>query len=374
MVTAVALFCIGGYALYHYKKDSADGRLLIWKVTAGMMGKQPVLGNGAGAFRSDYLYAQAAYFAKNPDAPERMLADNTTSPFNEYLRIGYEQGLAALLLLAVSVCLTLCSPISPIFPILKAVLLSGVVICFFSYPLDIWCIKACLLIAFALSAKTLPPLQRQNVFTSERTRITRITRIFKETVNKKNPCKSVSSALSAFKIVNCLYAFCWCGFAAGLLFYASHVRHFKKGWHQTENAMEMFQASYPALHSNYEYRVAYANMLIREGNPEEVLKQMEVLARLSPSSTLFYRMGDLYRKERRYGEAEQHYRLAYYSMPATFVPLHRLMKLYIETEQTDKAKSTAETICRQPVKVKTNVTDRIKREAIEFLNENNNYD
>lgn len=327
----LCVLCTGGYALYYYKKDSADGRLLIWKITAEMIGRRPVTGNGPGAFRSDYLYAQAAYFAERPDAPERILADNTTRPFNEYLRIAYEHGLVGLLLLAATIYLAGRSSISPA-P--KALLVAGAVIGCFSYPLEIRCIKVYLLIALALQAKTLPPI-----------RITRCT----------------------FP-VRCAYAACWCAAAVIISVYAHHVyKCTRAGRQTTETVADIFAASYPVLRDNHEYLSLYTRFLRREGKTEEALNQMEKLARLSPSSMLFCDMGDLYAGMRRYAEAEQCYRLARNMMPAAFVPLQQLMTLYAETEQPEKAKAIAEAIVRQPVKVKTNVTDQIKKEAIDFL-------
>lgn len=317
--------------MYHYKKDSADGRLLIWKITCKMIENRPITGNGAGAFRSDYLYAQAAYFAEHPDAPERMLAGNTFRPFNEYLRILYEHGLVGLLLITLSVYLAIRSSDSPV---LKAVLTSIATICIFSYPLEIWCIKVYWLVALALAAKNLRPLR---------------------TVRCNFRIQSV-------------YAVFWCATVMMTLFYADHTRGCIQAVQEnSEDKEEIFAASYSVLHSNHEYLAMYARFLRREGNIETALKQMEALARLQPSSSLFCNIGNLHFKERRYAEAERCYLLARNMTPAAFAPLQQLMTLYMETGQKDKVRTVAEIIVEQPVKVKTNVTDRIKKEANEFL-------
>lgn len=46
------LLIISGSLLYLSKKDSADGRILIWKVSSGMIRDNVVLGKGIGAFAS----------------------------------------------------------------------------------------------------------------------------------------------------------------------------------------------------------------------------------------------------------------------------------------------------------------------------------
>jgi len=340
----LCLLCVGGYALYHYKKDSADGRLLIWKITAEMMVSRPVTGNGEGAFRSDYLYAQATYFAKHPDTPERMLADNTYRPFNEYLRIWYEHGLAGLLLFAAIVCLALLSPAYPVSPVLKAILTVGAIFCFFSYPLEIWCIKVYLLMVLALQAKTLRPFDSAKSINPELTS------------GKKS------------KIVNGIYAVVWCTAAACTVFYSLHLHNCQTILKQkTENAAEIFAASYPVWYHNHEYISTYIRLLRREGKNEEALKQMEALARQQPSSGLWCSMGDMHLKEQRCAEAERCYLLAHDMTPAKLAPLQLLLELYTETGQTEKAKKIAKTIVNQPVKVKTNVTDQIKKEAMDVL-------
>jgi O-antigen ligase len=83
--------------LYHFKKDSADGRLLLWTVSTKMILEKPLTGFGVDGFKKNYLLYQGEYFKNNPDSPYADLADNATSPFNEWLKIGVEQGIIGLL-------------------------------------------------------------------------------------------------------------------------------------------------------------------------------------------------------------------------------------------------------------------------------------
>ncbi len=99
-VISIAIFSV----LFFAKKDSAVGRLLIWRVAAGMVAEAPVFGSGSGSFRAGYMPHQASYFEAHPDSPFTMLADNVTHPFNEYLSLAVEYGLAGLILLIVVLC------------------------------------------------------------------------------------------------------------------------------------------------------------------------------------------------------------------------------------------------------------------------------
>ncbi len=44
------------FGLYYFKKDSADGRVLIWKVTSQMISDNPVAGIGYEKFKAHYMY------------------------------------------------------------------------------------------------------------------------------------------------------------------------------------------------------------------------------------------------------------------------------------------------------------------------------
>lgn len=93
--------------IYLYKKDSADARLLIWRVSAEMFREHPVAGSGIATFPSRYMPAQRDYFARNPESRFRDIAGNNRRPFNEPIRIGCEQGIVGLGLFAGWIALVL---------------------------------------------------------------------------------------------------------------------------------------------------------------------------------------------------------------------------------------------------------------------------
>ena len=93
--------------LYHYKQDSADGRLLIWRCTWSVIRESPWIGHGIGGFQARYMDAQADYFKAHPESPYVMLADNTQAPFNEYLGLLTEFGFVGGIVLLVGVVLLL---------------------------------------------------------------------------------------------------------------------------------------------------------------------------------------------------------------------------------------------------------------------------
>jgi len=87
------------------KIDSAKGRLLIWKVSLQMLPDALPFGFGYGGFEKYYMNYQADYFRHHTDSAYAMLADNTSTPFNEYLHLVIDYGLIGLSILVVLIIL-----------------------------------------------------------------------------------------------------------------------------------------------------------------------------------------------------------------------------------------------------------------------------
>ena len=72
--------------LYPIKKDSADGRLLMWKVGITAVSPSPFTGCGLDRVAGEYGNAQERYFATGKGSPQdRKVADAPEYLFNEYL-------------------------------------------------------------------------------------------------------------------------------------------------------------------------------------------------------------------------------------------------------------------------------------------------
>lgn len=109
-ITAAGFLCLllGAAGLFHLKKDSASGRLLMWKISCLAIAERPVMGYGHGNFAAAYGKAQEAYFAGGDySEQEELVAGSPEYAFNEYLQVAMEWGILALLslLLLVGFCL-----------------------------------------------------------------------------------------------------------------------------------------------------------------------------------------------------------------------------------------------------------------------------
>lgn len=107
--TALILILAGvGWTVYLMRKESADGRLIRWKITSSILPKYYLKGTGLGGFPTAYAQAQANYFS-SADAliVEKRIVGYPSYAFNEYLQILIEHGIVGLLLFGswIGVCL-----------------------------------------------------------------------------------------------------------------------------------------------------------------------------------------------------------------------------------------------------------------------------
>lgn len=86
-------------SLYIWKKDSADGRLFIWKISICAISEKPWKGYGWDNVSGAYGDAQEAYFASgNYTDTEAYVAGSPEYMFNEYLQIAMAWGIPILVI------------------------------------------------------------------------------------------------------------------------------------------------------------------------------------------------------------------------------------------------------------------------------------
>lgn len=87
--------------LYNSKKASADGRLMIWKLSSMMAIEKPLTGYGYGSFSKEYNLFQAEYIQKGKATlEEQNIASPTIMAHNELLQNAVEGGGIGLVILA----------------------------------------------------------------------------------------------------------------------------------------------------------------------------------------------------------------------------------------------------------------------------------
>lgn len=94
----VVAFIAGGIGIYSLKKDSADGRVLMWRVAAQAALDAPVDGVGWDKVAGTYGEAQENYFASGgASGTDMLVADAPEYVFNEYLQVSIAFGIPAAL-------------------------------------------------------------------------------------------------------------------------------------------------------------------------------------------------------------------------------------------------------------------------------------
>ena len=153
------LLIVSSICAYHWKKDSADGRLLMWKVSVQAVMEHPWQGVGWEHVAGAYGDAQERYFASGlATEQEEDVAGAPEYVYNEYLQVAIAWGVPALcgilMLVMVAFCL---GHGSRLYGVCGA-LLSLAVFAFASYPFQFLMFRlafVALLVACAMGCRKL---------------------------------------------------------------------------------------------------------------------------------------------------------------------------------------------------------------------------
>lgn len=137
-IILLVLLACSSVGIYQLKKDSANGRLLLWKMTGQALLEHPYTGTGLGGFRVAYAKAQADYFASGKASKtEMMVAECPDYGFNEFLQIGLEQGIAGLTLFVLLLGYSLFQGLKNKQIGATGGILALIIFCMASYPLQL---------------------------------------------------------------------------------------------------------------------------------------------------------------------------------------------------------------------------------------------
>lgn len=311
LLSMAVIALIGAIFLYGYKKDSADGRLLVWRVSADMVAHKPVMGHGIGTFSEHYMFTQADYFGHHPDSRFVGVAEQVSYPFNELIGITCEQGIVGGLLLLFLVGSALLHRGNTGG---KTLLIGLSVFGLFSYPSAF--LSFGLLFGAVLAASANTPSSGRRLFSCRTAMII------------------AGTALLA---------------GGALLYFISADRN--------------------ALVNHYAL-VREASELTLRGNPNDLPRLVQIAQRL-PLASFYVELGDLYLKTGNTGKAKTYYQTAARMIPSRLKPYDGLFRAYLQSGQLDSAALMARRIVTMPVKVSNTTTIRIRQTAQEWLQTHN---
>jgi O-antigen ligase len=329
--------------LYHIKRDSADGRLLIWKCTWKMIKDKPVTGHGYGAFQAKYMTYQADYFEAHPDGKYSLLADNVLHPFNEYLLVWAEHGIAGLggvlLLLFLLLRRYLRERTRDRFVAMLGLLSLAVCSCFsypFKYPFA-W------IIAF---------MNMAIICRGEAT----------DTRFAVHVARRTGMALTAA-----------CLLFTGIPLMKAEIRWNKIAYEslagKTAEVLPEYDRLYRYLGTNGLFLYNHAAELHQIQKHEESLSVFERCAEYYDDADVRMLVADSYRELKKYAEAERHLKLASAMCPVRFMPPYQLVELYRETGRTEEAVTLARQILNKEIKIPSSTVNAIRNKMKMLIGE-----
>ena len=345
----------GGCAfLYFLKKASAEGRLLIWKVTARMIAAHPIAGVGSERFRACYMDYQKMYFQTGGTMAERVHADNIYYAFNDPLQFIAENGLIGLLLLMaiILMLLKLRTFSSPLLSIAGAGLLSVSVFSLFSYPMAILPIKLNFVIYLSLLSSgsvnnkiiTLKPaLPSPSI---QILRLVVMASLLLGTVWVSRNIRVLYNAYSDWQTAMSLYQ---------MQFYTESINFYKK--------------AYPVFRQEGDFLMHYGKALSMEKEDAKALDKLHEAIHYLNTTIIQTTIGDSYKSLKMYDSAESAYLNASYMLPDRVYPKYLLAKLYEETGQKEKATITANDILRHNSRIPSEAIDEMDMEMEQLLNQ-----
>lgn len=365
--------CVSG--LYFYKKGSADGRTLVWKVSLEMIRDHPVTGVGLDRFKAHYMDYQVGYFEKDPEREESMVAGDSNYAFNDLIQQTAENGVIGLILILAILIVIFTFPLNrpdnlkakeqlpdihnmdyELSVIAKAGIASILVFSLFSYPAQILPLKISLVFYLAVVAGLAP---QKAISIPE--------------LSGKRTGRSITF-ISKITLTLILLA----GIAAGYQFSRQYCQAYRD-WQSAfqvyqmgawEACLEDYEKAYPVLHDDGDFLTNYGKALSMAGEDSKAIEILQRATGRYPNTVVYTALGDSYKELGETGKAGQAYLHAWYMNPSRFYPKYLLAKLYDESGQKEKAVMTAKELLEKQVKIESTAIEEIKAEMEKIISEN----
>lgn len=341
LILLVLVLIIGsGLVLYMYKMDSANGRFFIWFISLRLIIQSPWIGSGISSFPVLYMLEQSEFFVSRPNSDFSMLAGDNIHTFNEYLLIVIEQGILGLCTLSLVLYYYFKNKMKPGSLIGQAILVSILIVSFFSYPFSCLSLKVLFVLLLAFGASDSKMVYKKDI--------------------------SFPSSIRVFLL----------GLLFSILLAGGH-EHFVRikansclsNRYNKPDSVVIYEANsfMNKLSKDFDYLSSLGDFYLNRKNYGEALKIITLLSEIRTSQYIYCKMGICCLELGREKEAEQYLLKAYNMIPSRVLPLRHLLNLYILTNQIDKANQIANKILASKYKVVNSTVLESKNEARQFL-------
>lgn len=338
---SVPVIILASVSSYKVKRDSALGRLTIYRVAANMIKEHPLTGVGPNRFAACYNNYQAEYFRTGKASIEpELLADNTFEAFNSIIQILVEYGVIGLLLLGMLAYCLLSKRKNTSDALatrwLKrgsyGCLISIMVSSLFSNPFHVTPILLifCFHVSVILSQKT-----RSFIVPSKRNRFPLV-------------------AATLFTLFILTYVF------------VQHIA--EKKWKMAADlavydnfnkAKKFYAGAYPYLKTNGDFLYNYGAEAYLAGNYNLAINLLTQATHYTSFSNLFVYLADAFAATGKYELAEENYLHAIYMVPSHIFPKFQLIQLYKKWQKPDQARSWTIKTLNYPIKVRSEFVQQL---------------
>jgi tetratricopeptide (TPR) repeat protein len=350
-----AVFALGCIGMYYLKKDSADGRALIWKISLQTAWHHPT-GVGIGNFSGSYGDEQAAYFASGKASEqEQYVAGNPEYGFNEYLQMAVEQGILPFLLFVYLTGYSVYAGFRRKRIASTASLTALLIAATASYPFSVLPFPVALAFLLAdIHHSKIGNRQVKGILT-----------------DKKKRRRFILSAYGMPVAGLCVVAACLYNRYPTFQAYrewaqARPLYHANAG----EAAARAYAPLYPLLSDRVNFLFEYGRSLSQAGRYAESNAVLEKAMRTSCDPMLYNVAGKNFQAQKRYAEAEACFHKATHIVPGRLYPWYLLAKLYEETGLHDKACETARLVLTKEPKVQSTAVREMREEMRKLIQQN----
>ena len=334
--------------VYGMKRDSADGRLLMWKVTGKAIAGQPLAGTGLGGFPAAYAEAQGKYFATGTaTGQEKQVAGCPEYAFNEYLQIGLEQGIGGLIVFVLWLGSIGYYGIRNRQHGAVGGVLALAVFAVSSYPLQLPSFWMILVFLGAIC-------------------------VTKDGTQARSSALPVSSAYP-ITIISLLSLASVCLFILQKGQYEVYKRWGRMQMVYNNKAYESVSEDYKDLHDKLKHKPEFlfeeAQCLSKTGRYAEAIRVLERAKRLSGDPMIRYMIAKNRQATGDYREAERELLHAIGILPERLYPYYLLAKLYAEPAfyQADKFRAAAGAVLTKEPKVESSAIREMRTEIKKIL-------
>jgi O-antigen ligase len=341
LVILLAGVGLGGY-LFHIKKASANGRLLIWEVALSHFPDYWCTGTGFGQAAQLYPEWQAQYFAGNPrpSGDFYLSADDTFIFYNDVLQLLVEIGLLPFIFLGILIAWFFITRIKRGLEstVLTGILIGMLICSFSSYPLHVPYLIFIVFFAFI----TLGP-GRKRFFATE-----------------------INVGRIPVLVLFCI-ALAAGAYVLGSVFpRARAVRAIAEvaGGADPKSWVDVLWRQYPVLNEDGKYLVQLGGALLDNNDLDKSIYYLKEGRNRMVGYQSVFLLASACERSNRVDESIAGFQFLSNYIPAKFFPKYELFNLYLIKNDTASAIKIARIILHMPVKIPSFQVDELKNDVL----------